>query len=516
MNESILHAHPSATSWRKRLAFTALGAMVTLAAQAQLSQRPLLVGSSGVAPNIMVSLDNSSSMADAFDDAYQTRWDGVRAADLSGWNGTDQATNPQHFWSQRSAEINTMYYNPRITYLPRVDENNVPLVPTDGIVFVSNAASARREQQTFARSVADLENGGPTVVVDLNFPDLPPKTAPAGWIQIVSSNPVFRTPVHQPHAANGLDASTPPFTYVTCKTVGNVYFGSIPIPTCLEPERIVDVRHDASDPIPLPSENSRTDCQKGATLKLCTPQEEVTNIINWYRYYGTRIKATQTALGQAFHSDKLKDGLARIGYRPLTLRSQSGMPLLGHDASKPHGLRGVRPWRRNTPEHKQFFDWLYGTYLQTGTPLLKAYAEVGNYFSVKPGSVENPWARNPAAMADAGNPELSCRRSYHLMLSDVRDSRRLGQRRRHCTDGERRRRNCARRTPEIQGRLSDQRQRGQRHCPAARQRRRCHGTRHRCGWTDAEPQEHHLLVRPIADPGAHGQARVQPGKQERL
>src|SRR5690606_4953074 len=93
---------------------------------AQPSQRPLFVTSTGAKPNILVSLDNSSSMALPYPDDYRVPVAGDRAKD------------PAHFWAQRSSDVNPLYYNPRVKYEPRVDVNGRALPITDGIAFVSN------------------------------------------------------------------------------------------------------------------------------------------------------------------------------------------------------------------------------------------------------------------------------------------------------------------------------------------------------------------------------------------
>lgn len=261
---------------RARWVFAPVAGMVmTGTALAQPAQRPLLVSNTGAAPNIVVSLDNSSSMGRTFPDEYVVTADGHRVND------------PGPFWAQRSAEVNSMYYNPRVTYQPRVNANNQPLVPGDDIRFISNADSTNLSYRVFAQSLVSLQNGGPTFVHEANNPPYPDPTIPAGWVSVANQTISPRSPINRAHGPANLSATTPPFTYVICRRVAMTAQGQ----TCEEAERVVDVRHNATAPIALPGDHRRTDCAEGH-LNRCSPQEEIRNIILWYRYYNNRIKAT--------------------------------------------------------------------------------------------------------------------------------------------------------------------------------------------------------------------------------
>ncbi|MGX5649840.1 pilus assembly protein [Hydrogenophaga borbori] len=379
--------------------------------QAQPSQRPLLVSSTGAKPNIVISLDNSGSMAIPYPDGYDVS--------RPGWRGLPTGDDGQPmFEAQRSPDVNPMYYNPRITYRPRVDAKGEPLQANDGIQFISNASSAAFSYKVFADPM-DPAGAGPVLIISAQFPNYPPVQEPKNQTPLYSLSLSQWAPVNRPHGAADLNSNTPPFTYVLCdKAAPNgalrrTAFGT----TCNRVLRTVDVRHDGTDPIALPADHQRTDCAQALKLR-CTREEEVTNILNWYRYYRTRIEAITTALGQALHSDKLTDGLARIGYRPINMVPESGaVPQLGKSTNRPQVLRGVRPWATG-PANEQFYQWLYGNYANGGTPLQRAYKDVASYFGVGTGAKENPWARDPSRVSDASNPELGCRRAYQVVLSD--------------------------------------------------------------------------------------------------
>ena len=188
------------TSHRHQLlrpAFAAALAAVALTATsawAQPSSRPLLTNQSGAKPNLMIALDNSGSMAFTYHESYNVTDDAdyvinVCPSPYSNVDSTDQGqfnsgiggdaiydagsstytcyerysrrgrwytralTNvstpsdpPRAIrnWSaQRSADVNPIYYNPRVRYLPRVDGSGNVVSPRDPVLPTTVPASER-------------------------------------------------------------------------------------------------------------------------------------------------------------------------------------------------------------------------------------------------------------------------------------------------------------------------------------------------------------------------------------
>lgn len=403
-------------------------------ASAQPSQRPLLVTNTGAKPNIVFSLDNSGSMAFPYPDGYVMRIRGDRA-------DTQNLKGFATFAAQRSAVVNSMYYNPRVKYEPRVDADGKPL-PDDGLVFVSNADSATMWHSVFAKSEDSARAGGPVFTTDNNFTrwSAPAKPADYSYIWFLSVYTSEWLPVNVAYTASEAAARspTPTFSYARCsaaelkKIQGEDANGNtveLPVKLCADTKPdIVDVKYGSSELVPLPENNGRYECKpsrdQAKEARYCTNELEVANILNWYRYYRNRMEATKTALGQALQSDRLKGGAARLGYRNINMGglSVNTMPALGSSTQRPQSLRGVRPWA--DVDKKQFFDWLYGTYPGGGTPMRKAYRDIAAYFQGAQADAESPWAQDPSrpannsADAKLRNPELSCRRSYQVALSD--------------------------------------------------------------------------------------------------
>lgn len=464
---------------RRLLQSVALGALLLSAVQAwaQPANRPLLSNQTGAKPNLMVTLDNSGSMAFTYhesynitDDAenvavrvcpspysnanstnattfsdgvggdavynagnytcYRRYWDGSRwrIEARTTWSVPADPARTYFNWSaQRSADVNPVYYNPKARYVPRVDGGGAALVPTDGVVWVSNQNSANFQYTLLQRDVApnDLRvyhsmyaNDGTT----LNFQGFVNAPFPAGFTSIYNLGYSLRIPQQIAYTAASL--LTPAFTYTYCSTVVTDASGR---ETGCGARTQVNVRYgDGAATYTIPTPNNRSDC----TANVCTNAEEVTNILNWYRYYSTRQQATNTAIGLALADTNASgqpntpakfDNELRVGYMPIN-QNHAGPLTLPPGAGAPVTLsRGVRPLNRGSTANTELFSWLGNMLPQGGTPLHRAVEKAASYYLMGTGVTENPWRTYPAAIdapAGVSNEEMSCRRSFNLLFSD--------------------------------------------------------------------------------------------------
>lgn len=370
-----------------------VGAAVLIAClnvAAQPTQRALLVNTSGAKPNLMISLDNSASMTIPFEDNYNVV----------------QGSSRNAYWAaHRSAEVNHLYYNPRTTYLPRVDADGRPMVPTDGVVFVSNQVSAAFAYRVYANTSTPQANSS-YVVQHGSYASLP--SYPSNWTQVSLETEPGYTPKHIAYQAGGINASSPAFTYAVCSAISSDTSDQ----KCTT-WRFVDVTYGSTAQIVLPTDHRRTDC--GATT--CTTAQEIQNILNWYRYYLYRMPATATAIGQALSDPRLNNRI-RVGYLPVNYLKESLALTPGTHVTQPHVLRGVRTWTIGSNDNRQVYDWLYNQMPMGATPLHNSIEKLASYLEVPSGAQENPWATDPRRLASATNPEMSCRRSFNLLFSD--------------------------------------------------------------------------------------------------
>jgi type IV pilus assembly protein PilY1 len=150
---------------------------------------------------------------------------------------------------------------------------------------------------------------------------------------------------------------------------------------------------------------ARTDCASKTT---CTQIEELQNFANWFTYYRMRESFTKAAVADALVSfkGKLRVGWSRINKSTVTnidganfSRVEMGMRQL--DATHLNGvLTGV-----------------YNIQSWPSTPLRVALKEVGRYFddSATGRPAGSPWRTDPT---DAQSPQLDCRRSVNLLMTD--------------------------------------------------------------------------------------------------
>ncbi|QHE86832.1 pilus assembly protein [Hydrogenophaga sp. BPS33] len=461
-------AHAKSTARLLFCAVILLGAsMRDFQVQAQPSKKPLLASQSNVKPNLMITLDNSGSMAFSYHETYgvvddtndeltiykcpDNEWslfsgDWVQGG-IAGFSTVNSCINHERTqytshatpvqitgsWSaQRSADVNPVYYNPRTTYRPRLDANGQPLVANDGITWVSNQGTTTM-QYTVYKNNADQIIAKHSMFADSKS-DLP-----VGYSRVYGFAFPWKIPEHIAYTST--NSSTPGFTYAFCTKVITV--AGLQVGCDKGAWTGVTIFHKGTSDVTLPKGHNRTDC--GVTSTTCSHEKEVDNILNWYRYYAFRAPAVATAIGQAVSNDAFYD-LLRIGY--LSINRRNGLTVgavdqtPGIDTGNNAVLRGVRLHSKGSPDTQRFYTWLYdqdGTANRTsddgkdpsfnsatqrrdapygGTPLHNAMTKVADYLSVGTNAKENPWATDPSQLASSSNPEKSCRRSFNLMFSD--------------------------------------------------------------------------------------------------
>lgn len=392
--------------------------LIGAAARAQPAEHPLMVGAVGAKPILMVTLDNSGSMAFPMQDDYNiTQQD---------YGSGGQIVHGGYWQAMRSSEANPLYYNPRVTYRPRVDALGQPVPVNDGLVFVSNQDSVGYSRYLFAPSRESLRDTPALVVRSDELPrptyDLAQlQDSTQFWSAFTNGAISAYVPRHVKLTAADVRTGAPPvFSYVVCSRLG---FKGVPLNRpdlarniggqFCDAGTTVDVVYGSQASIPLPSDHHRSDCGPAS----CTTAQETANILTWFRYHRDRMSAAATALGLAL-SDKRLDRQVRIGYLPINdLGSAIGLRP-GVTVDKPKVLRGARDWQTGSADNQALYDWLYFSTPFGGTPLHNAIDKVAGYLRVPADALENPWARDPGKPAGATNPEMSCRRAYNLVLSD--------------------------------------------------------------------------------------------------
>ena len=319
----------------------------------------------GVAPNLVVTLDDSGSMSwgyvpDSMGKNAQVEEECKNGGtkDYSIFYDYDGAETKRYFLS---GDSNAQYYNPAITYLPPLNANGAPLSTSFGGAltngFVSTSATV----------------------------DLASAYQPTFGFQPKSKECYAKHPA--------IDSGS-----------GKRFSGS---------EDKVSAYYYKFDP----NASGCTGTTK-PTTEACyvhTPVEaaEQQNFANWYSFYRTRNLATITAATRAFNN--LPSSM-RLAWQSLSSCDDFGTETTfscygwaGSTTSKDNRIRAL------SASHKQnFFDWLVRLPANGSTPLRLALGRAGEYYRTTSGK-NSPYAEDPQV---SEGTQHSCRANYTIMMTD--------------------------------------------------------------------------------------------------
>ena len=349
-----------------------------------------------VAPNILFILDDSGSMA----------FDAMPADSIS-------AT----FVNGRNHLVNTLYYNPAVTYHPwrKADGSRMTGGTSYDAVYgsfnlvggptidLSDGSSCRNYNRN-NNATDDAMSGGGTQVCGGVQTFLVPKTAttlslsdPTQYYRyqiltdgrIIRSEWLARSGSSSTNYNNGLPSAGCPQTAsgASTTTSGGAWRG------CTRA---------------LPAGTGRT-----------TEADEKQNYATWFSYHRTRMKAAKAGAGEAFNELSTD---VRVGFRTIWKRNGGTSPGNRPTESVPipvnynDGLfADLDPDTTVTParprdNRTQWYQRLYASIGQNGTPLHGALQGAGNYFA-------NP-ASNGAWGPQAAADQYACRQNFAILTTD--------------------------------------------------------------------------------------------------
>lgn len=424
---------------------------------------------SKVAPNIVVSFDDSGSMnATAIPDAMDGSYD------------------KKYYYS---AKGNPIYFDPTVTYVVPPDANGVPLgTPSYKAAWRDGYCANTLSKNCWSpNSSAYLD----PIVVDLS------KNFYAGFLSntLAGNSPCARnaneltTWFYQttntrggtvnacqqmdiPEVVRGKTTTTTttantttssstrscsqliilgscaPFNGVTgTRTVTNSD-GSVSVWTCTTVLGITGCTIVTTVTTVTYTTTTTTTTDTGGFYYVCTsPTDESTcvyhlvanesatiqqNFANWYSYYRSRNLNARAAIGRVFGS--LADGSVRVAWQTLqsqsvsnnynasgTYTGQSYGPLastskileLGNATSSSCLASSVSDpcWR------SQFMNWIYGVPASGGTPARVATQVAGDFY--KRSLATSPGAQDPYWNGSTSTPgELACRKNFNMLVTD--------------------------------------------------------------------------------------------------
>lgn len=344
----------------------------------KIAQKPLFL-TQAAAPNVLYVLDDSGSMHFELMPGEliisSTRYIFPRADGVYGGgdygNRVPTVDNNSAFNARsRSPQINTLYYNPSVTYDPWVKWDGTPYPNADPSCAWHNPERTSSTSEAYCRDLTALNDNYNSVTwYDCNS---------NGSCSSTSNNKDFWPATYfWMKDASASSWSWENFDKVEIRT-GSDYSGH--------------------------GRESRDDCNANADGS-CTYAEEIQNFANWYTYYRSRVLTARAGSGHAFATQTAD---IRVGFGSI---NQGESSVDGVNTSVI--VNGVRDFSGDG--RKTFYDSLYDrTIPNSGTPLRRALDAAGKYFSRT--DSKGPWSDTPGVSSD--EDQLICRRNYTILMTD--------------------------------------------------------------------------------------------------
>lgn len=383
------HSHRP-TPVRHRLLSLLLSATIALAplssqAGVDIAQQPLSVADP-VPPNIMFIMDDSGSMAWQHMPGTTATWS---AAPPSGLPYSSDLTNDIRL---RASNVNSQWYNPLITYEPWL-KGHSELNPTGKDYSVDASLSGALKDPSGQTETGTFDFQGelsdwPTISTS----DTGNYTSSWRYSGFYLLNPNASATDDQNYVRYEFRFERPcTRTQRQCSWFG-CWDVCIAYGTASWKARKITLTGAGDDSV-------RTDLTQfdwtahGGPVR--TIQQEIQNYANWYSYY--RLRATMAKASASRVFAKLGTGY-RIGYNTIWNLQNFPIPV-GNE----NGLfRG--------DNKKSWFEKLFSTGSDNGTPLRQALGRAGEYFTDTAST--GPYG------PETGSQQVSCRQNFAIMTTD--------------------------------------------------------------------------------------------------
>jgi type IV pilus assembly protein PilY1 len=350
-------------------------------------------------------------------------------------------------YQMRSPQVNKLYYNPAFVYAPwpGIRGSNSPAGSTasfqKGDPYTFTAATytaAKLDPMALDQETPLIRNADDTHVkvfgtaVDLSEV----KSYTAYW-----SNKAFNN-IDVTTAATMVNGNIVPANVSSILTSKTYNPGLVYVlrdggdPTVLSDYKEFNLNATATNVVYDKAYSQRIElggCVANADNKTSCPIDvERQNFANWFVFYRSRLMAAQGGIPAALNDF---DRVFRFGWgtlRPGVLfdtKDPDNDPNITKlaksylDYNKDGGYYtvdggssatvqyGVRDWEAG--RKRQFMQWLRSLNTWGGTPTRQAVYSVGEYFKRS-----SPWLSDPSVGDNVGGTELSCRRAYHMVMTD--------------------------------------------------------------------------------------------------
>ena len=426
----------SLTVFRYRIYATLIAVLIWplygQSAQLSIPDYPLFLTAAGVPPNIVLTLDDSGSMARAF------------TPDICNGQANSFLCSILADRFAKSSTGNPVYYDPSVVYLapPKVDGTLYSTSFTAAYIngFDPNSTTKNYGDSYYgSTTIPNLSNNyRPTAARFFSTGTSAPNGNPYGTsdhalmnhdstdvscqskkCQVSNGSGGWSTTGTQACTASSdcVTKGVPAYYYVfksTCDPSGNPN------------DATSDIRKDACYDIKIVgNQKGPADLNGDGTIN---GDDERQNFANWYSFYRVRtlttISSTLRAFGALSTSDATK--IPRIAWQALNSCASTSSPLvLGTGSASDFVTTSCRGWDSKIStvsnaiqpfsgtQKTNFYSWVTRLPSYSGTPLRSALIRVGRYFTTSGNN--SPYDND---LTTSSSEEYSCRKNYHIVMTD--------------------------------------------------------------------------------------------------
>ena len=359
------------------------GVLNVAAAPLSLSKVPLYTNES-VEPNFALTFDDSGSMLRGFvPDALSSGTTRVPGFDENN-DGALDVIDTRCWWRDRpwlaySANVNKIYYNPSIDYLPPKKANGDSMPDAS---FTGAWEDGIQNNMGIATSL-NIPGGTST----RNLSNAYRITWELGYSSTYTGNAIYRPGMIQ-YGANNSTSCEPD----EGNTADDIGFFKFPTGAA----KAFYYKLKASPNMSLANPLFHEDNYEWVDVTTASAAQK-TNFANWYSYYRTRSLLARSSLSRVFDAQQN----LRVVWQGL-------------NANTLDNTKEISSISGGSAQRTKLFEFIFKNPAKNGTPNIAATNRVGTYFGGTNTGNDNS---NPYYDATA-NRELSCRQNFHLLVTD--------------------------------------------------------------------------------------------------
>lgn len=377
-----------------------------------ISDLPLFL-TANIAPNVVLTLDDSGSMARAF------------TPDLCGNPNAICDNNPDSRLDHRylkSSHFNPIYYNPNINYTAPKNANGNALTTTFANAWVNGYVNSLPDISPDSFNLASEYR--PTAGLRLTTGTKSHEFMRHFSSDVRCSGGGTKYCQYNSNVGGSGSANWVGMGGASCTSDAQCQLRQMPAyyyvfdesnNQCTGTAAQKKVDNDCYD-IRIVSATSGAD-RNGDGVISAAEADERQNFANWYSFYRTRSLATIASASLAFAEF---DDTTRLAWQGLNSCRGSTSSLVDSNCDAWSGNLGfsnaIKPFAGT---HKQnFYTWLFRQNTNSSTPLREAMVRAGSYFSTtgENSPYDNDLLTSGTVTATSG--QLSCRKNFHILMTD--------------------------------------------------------------------------------------------------